>query len=82
MPIYRYAPVSAPCRLCGDGFDHRQSASEQALAACPTCGQPVNRVLPVSLHTPKLLAPLSISAAKTAGFKVFKRLGKGEFEKQ
>ncbi len=81
MPIYRYAPAQAPCKLCGDGFDHRQGAAEAALIACPTCGQPVGRVVPVSLHTPKLLAPLSVSAAKSAGFTVLKRVSKGEFEK-
>jgi putative FmdB family regulatory protein len=82
MPIYRYTPAQAPCKLCGSGFDHRQGAAEAVLTECPTCGQPVNRVVVVSLHTPKLLAPLSVSAAKSAGFTVLKRLGKGEFEKQ
>ncbi len=83
MPFYRYLPAQAPCKLCGDGFDHRQSATDAALTACPTCGQQVTRAAVVAMHQPKLLAPLSVSAAKSAGFTVFKRVaGGGEFEKQ
>jgi putative FmdB family regulatory protein len=82
MPIYRYHPSQTPCKLCGDGFDHRQGVTEGDLTSCPTCGQRVARDAVVALHTPKLLAPLSVSAAKSAGFTVLKRLGHGEFEKQ
>jgi putative FmdB family regulatory protein len=82
MPLYRYAPVSSPCKLCGPGFDHAQAASSPALASCPTCGQSVTRTVAHSVYAPKLLAPISVSAAKSAGFTVLKRVSSGEFEKQ
>lgn len=82
MPVHRYAPVKAPCKLCGDGFDHRHEASDAALTACPTCGQAVTRCVIQPVNTPKLLAPLSVSRAKQSGFKVFKRISDTEFERQ
>lgn len=82
MPVYRYAPVKCPCKLCGEGFDHRHEANEPALSACPTCGQAVNRVTVQAVNTPKLLAPISISKAKQAGFTVFKRISDTELERQ
>ncbi len=82
MPLYRYEPAQVPCKLCGAGFEHRQSAADPVLTACPTCGQPVARCATHSVNTPKLLAPLSISSAKQAGFTVLKRTSRGEFEKQ
>lgn len=82
MPLYAYAPVARPCRLCGDGFEHRADATEPALTVCPTCGQPVQRLAAQTVNSPKLLAPLSVSRARQAGFTVLKRISDGEFEKQ
>lgn len=82
MPVYRYAPVKAPCKLCGEGFDHRHDAAEAALCACPTCGQAVTRVAIQQVNTPKLLAPVSVSKAKQAGFTILKRISDTEFERQ
>jgi putative FmdB family regulatory protein len=82
VPIQRYVPAAAPCRLCGDGFDHRQSPSEADLCACPTCGQAVRRVGVQAVNTPKILKPLSISDAKSQGFTVFKKSSSGEYERQ
>jgi len=82
MPLYRYIPAKAPCKLCGDGFEHRQGAGDPALTACPTCGQAVSRAVPQPVNTPKLLAPLSVSSAKQAGFSVLRRTSNGDFEKQ
>ena len=82
MPVYRYLPAKAPCKLCGDGFDHRQNTGDPMLAACPKCGQAVARVLAQPVNTPKLLKPLSVSSAKQAGFTVLKRTSNGDFEKQ
>lgn len=82
MPIHRYVPAASPCRLCGDGFDHRQSPAETDLTACPTCGQAVKRAAVHSVNTPKLLKPLSVSDAKSLGFSVFKKTASGEFERQ
>jgi hypothetical protein len=59
-----------------------QAASEPAHAECPRCGLPVERVAPDSVSVPKILAPLSVSAAKGAGFTVLKRTCDGSWEKQ
>jgi len=82
MPLRAYAPVSSPCRLCGEGFERRQPPNAPDLAACPTCGQPVRRVATGRVNSPKLSAPLSVSRARQAGFTVLKRTSSGEFEKQ
>lgn len=82
MPVYRYAPVKSPCKLCGEGFDHRHEAADSPLSTCPTCGQDVARVAIQQVNTPKLLAPISISKAKQAGFTVLKRISDTEFERQ
>jgi putative FmdB family regulatory protein len=82
MPLHRYAPLKSPCKLCGDGFEHRQTASEPALTACPTCGQAVSRTVLEPVNTPKVTAPISISTAKQSGFTVFKRTSGGEYERQ
>lgn len=81
MPVYRYAPIKSPCKLCGEGFDHRHDASDAALTCCITCGQAVARVGIQQINTPKLLAPLSVSKAKQAGFTVLKRISDTEFER-
>jgi Zinc ribbon domain len=82
MPLFRYLPASPPCKLCGGGFDHRQTAGTPDLTTCPTCGQSVARAPFNPVHSPKILAPLSLSSAKQAGFTVLKRTSSGEFEKQ
>ena len=82
MPLQFYAPLSLPCRLCGDGFEHRQAGGAPDLAACPKCGQPVQRQPAARVNSPKLSAPLSVSRARQAGFTVLKRTPGGEFERQ
>lgn len=82
MPLHAYAPLSTPCRLCGDGFEHRANAGEPDLTECPTCGQTVHRIAVQAVNSPKLSAPLSVSRARQAGFTVLKRTSAGEFEKQ
>jgi hypothetical protein len=51
------------------------------LTNCPACKKPVRKILS-SFNTPTKLKPLSVSDAKKAGFSVFKKLGKGEYERQ
>lgn len=82
VPIHRYVPTHPPCRLCGDGFDHRQGTNDCNLSVCPTCGQTVARASIQTINTPKLLKPLSVSDAKSLGFSVFKKTSSGEFERQ
>jgi hypothetical protein len=82
MPLQFYAPLKPPCRLCGDGFEHRQSAGAADLTACPKCGQGVRRAAAQSVNSPKLSAPVSVSRARQAGFTVLKRTSGGEYERQ
>jgi putative FmdB family regulatory protein len=82
MPLQYYAPIQAPCRLCGPGFEHRQKSGAPDLTACPKCGQHVRRVAAQTINSPKLSAPLSVSRARQAGFTVLKRTPGGEFERQ
>jgi putative FmdB family regulatory protein len=40
MPLYEYA-----CDSCGARFERIQKFSDPPVAACPTCGQPVRKLL-------------------------------------
>lgn len=82
MPLYAYAPLKSPCRLCGLGFEHRQSATTPPLTTCPTCGQPVLRAEIHAVNSPQLSAPLSVSRAKQAGFTFLARTSDGAYEKR
>jgi len=82
MPLFAYAPIKSPCRLCGPGFEHRQRAEEAALATCPTCGQSVRRAEVHAVNSPQLSAPLSVSRAKQAGFTFLARTSDGAYEKR
>ena len=81
MPLYRYAPLHSPCKLCDTGFDYRQAAAAKPLETCPTCGQPVTRQA-AAANTPRLTAPLSKTDAGQKGFTILKRTCDGGFEKQ
>jgi putative FmdB family regulatory protein len=82
MPLRSYVPCAGPCRLCGEGFEHRQGPAEADLTACPRCGQAVRRRAVDSVNSPQLSAPLSVSRARQAGFTVLRRTSGGEYEKQ
>lgn len=82
MPLQFYAPLAAPCRLCGDGFEHAPGPGAADLTTCPKCGQAVRRVSVQNVNSPKLSAPLSVSRARQAGFSVFQRTSGGEYERQ
>ena len=51
------------------------------LTHCPACKRPVRKVIS-AFSTPTKLKPLSVTDAKKAGFTVYKKLGKGEYERQ
>jgi putative FmdB family regulatory protein len=78
MPLYEYELCEGDCKACGGKFTLRRPLSAQELTKCPSCKKPVRKVLSL-FNSPKRL---SISAAKKAGFKVYKKIGKGEYEKQ
>lgn len=81
MPIYEYELCEGDCKVCGGRFSLRRPVSRPALEKCPLCRKAVRKVIS-TVNTPTKLKPLSISDAKKAGFTVFKKLGKGEYERQ
>jgi putative FmdB family regulatory protein len=78
MPIYEYELTEGDCHICGGKFTLCRPISAAPLTKCPLCKKPVRKVFS-TFNSPKAL---SVSDAKKAGFSVFKRLGKGEYERQ
>lgn len=81
MPLYEYQLCDGECQICGGAFTLRRPLSAAELTRCPACKRPVRKLIS-TFNSPLKLKPLSISDAKSAGFTVLKRLGKGEYEKQ
>ena len=78
MPIYEYELCDGDCKVCGGRFSLRRPLDAKELTQCPACKKPVRKLFS-TFNSPK---SLSFSNAKKAGFKVYKRLGKGEYERQ
>jgi putative FmdB family regulatory protein len=78
MPLYEYELCQGDCKVCGGKFTLRRPMAAQELTKCPACKKPVRRVIS-TFNSPK---KISLSAAKKAGFTVYKKLGKGEYERQ
>jgi putative FmdB family regulatory protein len=81
MPIYEYELCEGGCVVCGGRFTLHRPLSAKPLTHCPACKKPVRKLFS-TVNSPKITKPTSISDAKKAGFTVFKRLGKGEYERQ
>jgi putative FmdB family regulatory protein len=81
MPLYEYTLCEGDCVICGGSFTLRRPVNAKPLTQCPLCKKPVRRVFS-SFNTPKILKPVSIADAKSAGFTVLKRVNKGEYERQ
>lgn len=78
MPLYEYELCEGDCKACGGKFVLRRPLSAAPLTRCPACKKPVRKLFS-TFNSP---TKISLSAAKQAGFKVYKRLGKGEYERQ
>jgi putative FmdB family regulatory protein len=78
MPIYEYELCEGDCKVCGGKFSLVRPLSAAQLEKCPACKKPVRRIWS-AFNSPKTV---SFTDAKKAGFSVFKRLGKGEYERQ
>jgi putative FmdB family regulatory protein len=78
MPLYEYELCDGDCKVCGGKFTLRRPLDAQPLTKCPACKKPVRKVLSL-FNAP---TRLGISAAKKAGFTVYKKLSKGEYERQ
>lgn len=81
MPIYEYEPVSGECNACGGRFSLNRPIDREPLEKCPLCKKDVRKVIS-SFNTPKVSKPVSTSEAKSKGFTVLKKVGKGEYERQ
>jgi putative FmdB family regulatory protein len=81
MPIYEYELIEGDCKVCGGKFTLNRPLSAKPLTNCPACKKPVRKLLS-TFSSPHKLKPLSISAAKSAGFTVLKKSSKGEYERQ
>jgi len=78
MPLYEYELCEGSCAVCSGKFTLRRPLSAAPLKNCPACKKPVRRVWS-TFNSPKAV---SISDAKKAGFSVFKKVSKGEYERQ
>jgi len=81
MPLYEYELCEGECKICGGRFVLNRPLTAPPLTRCPLCKKPVRKLISL-FSTPTKLKPLSITDAKKAGFTVFKRIGKGEYERQ
>ncbi len=82
MPLARFRPVSGNCKLCRGEVELPLAVNEPDPCECPKCGQAISRSPTLVAPQMKVLRKPSSSEAKSAGFKVYKRLGKGEYESQ
>jgi hypothetical protein len=78
MPMDEYEVCEGGCHICGGKVTLYRPLSAAPLKVCPLCKKSVRRLWS-AFNTPKAA---SISDAKKAGFTVYKRLGKGEYERQ
>ncbi len=82
MPLQRFRPLSGRCKLCQGEVELALAGSDATPSECPKCGQAIERCPNLSAPVAKILKKPSATDAKAAGFQVYKRLGKGEYEKQ
>lgn len=82
MPIYEYQAKdnSKSCEYCAAPFEVIQRISDERIAECPKCGASVSRII----SAPSVGASKTSfdNRAKQSGFHKYKKLGKGEYEKQ
>ncbi len=79
MPLYEYEPLDWDCLICQGRFEALQSASEEHLTHCPTCGMPCRRI--VSKMQVKVAKYHGAEHAGTKGFTTYKKTSKGVWER-
>lgn len=83
MPLYVYQAKSQEqcCEHCAAEFEVHHSIQEKPLAACPSCGAPIERVIQqVGFHM-GTKAMLSEKNLKKKGFAKLVNEGGGKFRK-
>lgn len=81
MPLYRYELTEGECKLCGGSFELRRPLERPDLTNCPVCKKAVRKCIG-AFNTPSVLKPIGPAEAENHGFKVYKKVGKGEYEQQ
>lgn len=85
MPTYEYraADRKEACDYCRERFEVRQSMTEEPLAACPRCGNPVERVISLCAVSTvqSIKSMLSDKNLKSKGFTKLVNEGDGRFRK-
>jgi len=79
MPLYEYAPASGNCDVCNGRFEVFQRVAESKLERCPTCNQPVERVISAVSIGGKYST--SDSQIKALGLTKYKKAGDGVYER-
>ena len=82
MPLLRFRPNSGRCKICHGEPEIRVDKDSLATIECPKCGQAIEDCPQLSAPQAKVLRNPSASEVKSAGFQEYKRLRKGEYEKQ
>lgn len=79
MPIYEYEHTDQKGPECEDRIEVIQTMSEDPLAVCPECGNPVKRVISQA----SFAMGINLNPDKTAkqGFTTYRKTGKGTYEK-
>ncbi len=81
MPTYVYEICEGECKACGGCFEINRPMNREPLTNCPLCRKPVRKII-TGVNAPKVAKPLSVADAKGAGFSVWKKISKGEYERQ
>jgi len=82
MPLRSFRPISGRCKLCKGELELSLNSQDAEPWECPKCGQGIEPRPELSAPQRRVLRKPSSSEAKAAGFKVMKRIGKGEYESQ
>ncbi|MBE6427569.1 MAG: zinc ribbon domain-containing protein [Planctomycetaceae bacterium] len=82
MPLIKYGHAEKKGDLCPDVFEVLQYRNEEDLTVCPTCGNPVRKMLNIRVASVKsekdMLSPKNLA---NHGFTQYKKSGDGFYEK-
>ena len=82
MPLYEYRPThGSGCPQCEDGLVVLQKLHDAALAVCPDCQAPLNKVISAPNVRAKGAPALTQQNIEQAGFTQYKKAGHGVYEK-
>jgi putative FmdB family regulatory protein len=79
MPLYDYAPTSGRCDQCDGRVAVYQRIADAKLTECPTCNQPIERVISAVALGGKYST--SDSQIKSLGLTKYKKSGGGVYER-